>query len=87
MLDLQEPAGRSHQLSAVFEHLLPRVILAVELLQEPLALLWEHTSTNHGHTRPTNEKKAAVKRWSKCLCTCREVSDERAITGAQTSVT
>lgn len=72
MFSLQERARRSHQLSAIFEHLLPGVILAVELLQEALTLLWENTSANQCHTRATNPRKAAANRSCKCLCTCRK---------------
>lgn len=59
MFSLQERAGRSHQLSAVFEHLLPGVILAVELLQEALALLWKHISKPLSHTSHKSEERGS----------------------------
>ncbi len=52
VLQEQEAGSRSHQLSAIFEHLLPGVILAVELLQEALALLWNTSTTEkRDHTQ------------------------------------
>lgn len=75
MLHCRNRTGcRSHQLSAVFEDLLPRVILAVELLQETLALLW-NTATAEEPRSHTDLTTARL-----CKCSKSFAQDERAVT-------